>query len=261
MKRNFPKSQVIGGNVATASGREGTGRSGRGRRQGRHRPRLDLHDPHRGRCRRAADHGGRERGERARQEPTCRSSPMAASAIPATSRKRSPPGRTCVMIGSLFAGTEESPGEIELFQGRSYKTYRGMGSLSAMQQGSADRYFQEEEPDTDKLVPEGVEGRVPYKGQLVPLVQQLIGGLRASMGYLGCAHRSRSPRERGIRRDHRCRHPRVPRARRADRKEAPTIGKRSSNYGQIAVSPRRSRPAACITKRSSSSTSARSTRS
>ncbi len=96
-------------------------------------------------------------------------------------------GAHAVMIGSLFAGTEESPGEIELFQGRSYKSYRGMGSLSAMQQGSADRYFQDEEPDTDKLVPEGVEGRVPYKGQLTPLVQQLAGGLRSSMGYLGCA--------------------------------------------------------------------------
>jgi IMP dehydrogenase len=91
------------------------------------------------------------------------------------------------MIGSLFAGTEESPGDIELFQGRSYKTYRGMGSLGAMQQGAADRYFQDAEPDTEKLVPEGVEGRVPYKGQLSPLVQQLIGGLRASMGYLGCS--------------------------------------------------------------------------
>jgi IMP dehydrogenase len=95
-------------------------------------------------------------------------------------------GAHAVMIGSLFAGTEESPGEIELYQGRSYKSYRGMGSLSAMQQGAADRYFQEEEPDTDKLVPEGVEGRVPYKGQLAPLLQQLTGGLRSSMGYLGC---------------------------------------------------------------------------
>jgi IMP dehydrogenase len=97
-------------------------------------------------------------------------------------------GAHAVMIGGLFAGTEESPGEIELFQGRSYKAYRGMGSLGAMQQGSADRYFQEEdELDTEKLVPEGVEGRVPYKGGLVPLVLQLMGGLRASMGYLGCA--------------------------------------------------------------------------
>jgi IMP dehydrogenase len=97
-------------------------------------------------------------------------------------------GAHAVMIGGLFAGTEESPGEIELYQGRSYKAYRGMGSLGAMQKGSADRYFQEEdELDTEKLVPEGVEGRVPYKGGLVPLILQLMGGLRASMGYLGCA--------------------------------------------------------------------------
>ncbi|HEX2831158.1 MAG TPA: IMP dehydrogenase [Burkholderiales bacterium] len=96
-------------------------------------------------------------------------------------------GAHLVMIGSLFGGTEESPGEIELYQGRSYKAYRGMGSLGAMQQGSADRYFQEtDELDTDKLVPEGVEGRVPYKGGLVPLLKQLMGGVRASMGYLGC---------------------------------------------------------------------------
>jgi len=97
-------------------------------------------------------------------------------------------GAHCVMVGSLFAGTEESPGETELYQGRSYKAYRGMGSLGAMQQGSADRYFQDEdELDTEKLVPEGVEGRVPHKGSLVPLVSQLMGGLRAAMGYTGCA--------------------------------------------------------------------------
>jgi IMP dehydrogenase len=96
-------------------------------------------------------------------------------------------GAHAVMVGSLFAGTEESPGEIELFQGRSYKSYRGMGSLGAMQQGSADRYFQElDELDTEKLVPEGVEGRVPYKGGVAPLIHQLMGGLRASMGYVGC---------------------------------------------------------------------------
>ena len=97
-------------------------------------------------------------------------------------------GGFAVMIGGLFGGTEESPGEIELYQGRSYKAYRGMGSLGAMQQGSADRYFQEiDELDTEKLVPEGVEGRVPYKGGVVPLIHQLMGGLRASMGYVGCA--------------------------------------------------------------------------
>ena len=96
-------------------------------------------------------------------------------------------GGFTAMIGGLFAGTEEAPGEIELYQGRSYKSYRGMGSLGAMQLGAADRYFQDPEEATEKLVPEGVEGRVPYKGGVVPLILQLIGGLRASMGYVGCA--------------------------------------------------------------------------
>jgi IMP dehydrogenase len=95
-------------------------------------------------------------------------------------------GADCVMLGGLFAGTEEAPGEIELFQGRSYKSYRGMGSLGAMQQGSSDRYFQDSSAGSDKLVPEGVEGRVPYKGPVTGVIHQLIGGLRASMGYLGC---------------------------------------------------------------------------
>ena len=95
-------------------------------------------------------------------------------------------GANTVMIGGLFAGTEEAPGETELFQGRSYKSYRGMGSLGAMQQGSSDRYFQEEESNADKLVPEGVEGRVPYKGPVSVVIHQLMGGVRASMGYLGC---------------------------------------------------------------------------
>ncbi len=95
-------------------------------------------------------------------------------------------GASCVMLGSMFAGTEEAPGEIELYQGRSYKSYRGMGSLGAMQSGSSDRYFQEEAA-ADKLVPEGIEGRVPYRGPLRTIVHQLVGGLRASMGYCGCA--------------------------------------------------------------------------
>ena len=95
-------------------------------------------------------------------------------------------GAHAVMIGGLFAGTEESPGETELYQGRSYKSYRGMGSLGAIQLGAADRYFQDAEEATEKLVPEGVEGRVPYKGGVVSLIQQLMGGLRASMGYTGC---------------------------------------------------------------------------
>lgn len=95
-------------------------------------------------------------------------------------------GANSVMLGGLFAGTEESPGEIELFQGRSYKTYRGMGSLSAMQQGSSDRYYQDTEQNADKLVPEGVEGRVPFKGSMISVIHQLMGGIRSGMGYLGC---------------------------------------------------------------------------
>jgi IMP dehydrogenase len=91
-------------------------------------------------------------------------------------------GAASVMIGNLFAGTEESPGETVIYQGRSYKVYRGMGSLGAMKEGSSDRYFQE---NMDKLVPEGIEGRVPYKGPLADTVYQLIGGLRAGMGYCG----------------------------------------------------------------------------
>ena len=98
-------------------------------------------------------------------------------------------GANTVMMGGMFAGTEEAPGEVILFQGRSYKSYRGMGSIGAMQQGSADRYFQESStgnPNADKLVPEGIEGRVPYKGSVVAILFQMAGGLRASMGYCGC---------------------------------------------------------------------------
>jgi IMP dehydrogenase len=96
-------------------------------------------------------------------------------------------GASCVMIGSLFAGTEESPGETFLYQGRSYKSYRGMGSLGAMARGSADRYFQEEVSDKLKLVPEGIEGQVPYKGPVGNVIHQLVGGLKSSMGYTGSA--------------------------------------------------------------------------
>jgi IMP dehydrogenase len=98
-------------------------------------------------------------------------------------------GASTVMMGGMFAGTEEAPGEVILYQGRSYKSYRGMGSIGAMQQGSADRYFQESStgnPNADKLVPEGIEGRVPYKGSVVSILFQMAGGLRASMGYCGC---------------------------------------------------------------------------
>ncbi len=96
-------------------------------------------------------------------------------------------GADCIMIGSLLAGTDESPGEVFLYQGRSYKSYRGMGSIGAMARGSADRYFQAEVNDTLKLVPEGIEGRVPYKGPAANVLHQLVGGLRAAMGYTGCA--------------------------------------------------------------------------
>ena len=94
-------------------------------------------------------------------------------------------GADCAMIGSLLAGTEESPGEVYLYQGRSYKSYRGMGSLGAMARGSADRYFQQEISDSLKLVPEGVEGRVPFKGPVENVLNQLVGGLKAAMGYTG----------------------------------------------------------------------------
>jgi IMP dehydrogenase len=94
-------------------------------------------------------------------------------------------GAHSVMLGSMFAGTEEAPGEVELYQGRSYKSYRGMGSIGAMQQGSKDRYFQDSENNSEKLVPEGIEGRVPYKGPVINVIHQLTGGLKASMGYVG----------------------------------------------------------------------------
>jgi IMP dehydrogenase len=96
-------------------------------------------------------------------------------------------GASSVMMGSMFAGTEEAPGEVILFQGRSYKSYRGMGSLGAMAEGSADRYFQDPANNADKLVPEGIEGRVPYKGSVLAIIYQLVGGVRSSMGYCGCA--------------------------------------------------------------------------
>jgi IMP dehydrogenase len=96
-------------------------------------------------------------------------------------------GANAVMLGGLFAGTEEAPGETVLYQGRSYKAYRGMGSLGAMKDGAADRYFQDSDANVEKLVPEGIEGRVPYKGPVTAVIHQLMGGLRSSMGYVGCA--------------------------------------------------------------------------
>jgi IMP dehydrogenase len=96
-------------------------------------------------------------------------------------------GAYAVMVGSMLAGTEEAPGEVELYQGRSYKSYRGMGSLGAMAQGSKDRYFQDTTAEVEKLVPEGIEGRVPYKGPMASILHQMVGGLRAAMGYTGCS--------------------------------------------------------------------------
>ena len=129
-------------------------------------------------------------------------------------------GASCVMIGSLFAGTDESPGEMILYQGRSFKEYRGMGSLGAMRRGSRDRYFQDEfdldaSPESaEKLVPEGIEGRVAHKGSVAAMIHQLVGGLRAGMGYCGCA-RHPHPAARGAPDSrHRRRPPRRPRARR-----------------------------------------------
>jgi IMP dehydrogenase len=94
-------------------------------------------------------------------------------------------GATTAMMGSMFAGTEEAPGEVFLYQGRSYKSYRGMGSVGAMARGSADRYFQKEVSETHKLVPEGIEGQTAFKGPVGPVIHQLVGGLRAAMGYVG----------------------------------------------------------------------------
>ena len=102
-------------------------------------------------------------------------------------------GASVAMMGSMFAGTDEAPGEVFLYQGRSYKAYRGMGSVGAMARGSADRYFQKEVTDALKLVPEGIEGQVPYKGPIAPILHQMVGGLRAAMGYVGAADHRRVP--------------------------------------------------------------------
>ena len=126
-------------------------------------------------------------------------------------------GASSVMLGSLFAGTEESPGETILYQGRSFKSYRGMGSIAAMTAGSGDRYAQEREVargEVSKLVPEGIEGRVPYKGLLEDLVGQLVGGLRSGMGYCGCARHRRTAAARPLRAHHLRRPARKPRPRR-----------------------------------------------
>jgi IMP dehydrogenase len=188
IKRTFPKLQIIGGNIATAAGAQAL-----------------------------ADHGADGVKVGIGPGSICTTRVVAGVGVPQITAilnalegvagldipiiadggirysgdiaKAIAAGASSVMLGSLFAGTEESPGDTELYQGRSYKSYRGMGSLGAMQQGSADRYFQdtEGEGEAEKLVPEGIEGRVPYKGTLAAVIHQLTGGVRAAMGYCGCA--------------------------------------------------------------------------
>jgi len=188
VKKRFPKVQVIGGNVATAAGAKALADHGADAVKvgigpgsicttrivaGVGVPQVTAIQ--------FAIEGAAAAGIPIVADGGIRYSGDVAKAIAA--------GASCVMLGSLFAGTEEAPGEIELYQGRSYKSYRGMGSLGAMQEGSSDRYFQDSEGEgaAEKLVPEGIEGRVPYKGALSPVIHQLMGGLRAAMGYCGCA--------------------------------------------------------------------------
>ena len=162
----------------------GAHRRGGGRREDRHRPWLHLHDTHRrGRWRpqltavMEAAEAAAKHGVPVIADGGIKYSGDIAKALAS--------GAACVMVGSLLAGTDESPGEVYLYQGRSYKSYRGMGSLGAMALGSADRYFQSEVADALKLVPEGIEGQVPYKGPVSSVLHQLVGGLRAAMGYTG----------------------------------------------------------------------------
>ncbi|MDP2822878.1 MAG: IMP dehydrogenase [Sulfuritalea sp.] len=186
VKKNFPQVEVIGGNIATASAAKAL-----------------------------VDHGadGVKVGIGPGSICTTRivagvgvpqitavdmvASALAASGVPLIAdggirfsgdiSKAIAAGANSVMLGGLFAGTEEAPGETVLYQGRSYKAYRGMGSLGAMKDGAADRYFQDSDANVEKLVPEGIEGRVPYKGPVIAVIHQLMGGLRSSMGYVGCA--------------------------------------------------------------------------
>jgi IMP dehydrogenase len=188
VKRTYPQVQVIGGNIATASGAQALVDHGADAVKVGIGPGsicttrivAGVGVPQITAIQNAVE-GAAKAGVPVIADGGVRYSGDIAKAIAA--------GASIVMMGSLFAGTEESPGDIELYQGRSYKSYRGMGSLGAMQQGSSDRYFQELEAlgDAEKLVPEGIEGRVPFKGPVVNVIHQLMGGLRAAMGYCGCA--------------------------------------------------------------------------
>jgi len=184
IKKNFPKTEVIGGNIATADGAMALIDAGAdGVKVGigpgsicTTRIVAGVGVPQITAINDVAD-ALRKKGIPFIADGGIRYSGDIAKAIAA--------GAYSVMLGSIFAGTEEAPGEVELYQGRSYKSYRGMGSIGAMQKGSKDRYFQDSENNSEKLVPEGIEGRVPYKGPVINVIHQLMGGLKASMGYVG----------------------------------------------------------------------------
>jgi IMP dehydrogenase len=217
VKKRFPQRGPAGRQRGHLRGRAGADRRRRGRHQGGHRPRLHLHHAHGHRRGNAADHGHRRSRARRREHGI----PVIADGgikYSGEITKAIAAGASSVMIGSLFAGVDESPGETILYQGRSFKSYRGMGSLTAMSQGSGERYFQSTadlasaEMGTEgvvqrerasqnrlaKFVPEGIEGRVPYRGPLESMVFQLVGGLRSGMGYLGCAPSRNCRRRRSL---------------------------------------------------------------
>ena len=218
--------QVIAGNVATREGAQALIDAGADADQGRHRPGLHLHDPHRRGRRRAAAHRHHGGGRGASQAGV----PVIADGgikFSGDLAKALAAGASCAMVGSLLAGTDETPGEVFLYQGRSYKAYRGMGSVGAMARGSADRYFQAEVRDTLKLVPEGIEGQVAYKGPVSAVLHQLAGGLRASMGYVGAREPRRVPRQGPVHPHHQRGPAREPRPRRDDHAESPNYPTRS----------------------------------
>ena len=189
IRENYPDIELMAGNVGTAEGTKALIERGVDCSQGGHRTGLHLHHARGHRLRRPADHGDLRV---ARPRPYKYGIPVIADGgirYSGDMVKALAAGAHSVMIGSLFAGTTESPGERILWEGRSYKVYRAMGSVGAMSEGhSADRYFQE---DQKKLVPEGIEGMVPHKGPLGDVVFQLVGGLRAGMGYTGSRHHRR----------------------------------------------------------------------
>ncbi len=154
-------------------------------------------------------------------------------------------GASTVMIGSLFAGTEEAPGEVILYQGRSYKSYRGMGSLGAMKRGGKERYFQADVEEEQKLVPEGIEGRVPYKGSLAMNVYQMLGGIRSGMGYTGCSTIEELRKNAALRAHHPGRAPREPRPRRHHHRGGAELP-RGVGQGGRGQGPQQGRPQVAI---------------